>query len=294
MVNMENKMFCYQCEQTAGCAGCMGEIGVCGKTADVAQLQDELTGALIGLAHAVENAGYLPKQAAKVIIEGLFTTLTNVSFDEQAITHQIELTHAKAHMDFINKSIDEIEGELFLRSRQYDTQIKRIATVTGITELSALFILSEIGADMSVFESDRHLCSWAGLTPANNESANKKKSTRCSKAGQYLKPLLIQCALAAVKSKKEPYFAIKYQHLAKRRGKKKAIIAIARMMLTSIYHMLSDNEDFHPDDYEATVHPQKQKPVVLTLDNTLQFLREQGADPETLKLIQRQCAAQAG
>lgn len=156
--------------------------------------------------------------------------------------------HAKAHMDFINKSINEIEAELFLQSRQYDTQIKRIATVTGITELSALFILSEIGADIFVFESDRHLCSWAGFTPANNESASKKK----------------------------------------------AIIAIARMMLTSIYHMLSDNEDFHPDDYEATVHPSKQKPVILTLNNTLQFLREQGAAPETLKLIQQQCAAQAG
>lgn len=56
--------------------------------------------------------------------------------------------------------------------------------------------------------------------------------------------------------------------------------------------MLSDNEDFHPDDYEATINPPKQKPVVLTLDNTLQFLREQGADPETLKLIQQQCVAQ--
>ena len=65
---MDNKMFCYQCEQTAGCAGCTGAIGVCGKTADVAQLQDELTGALIGLAHAVENAGYLPKQASRAII----------------------------------------------------------------------------------------------------------------------------------------------------------------------------------------------------------------------------------
>ena len=74
----------------------------------------------------------------------------------------------------------------------------------------------------------------------------------------------------------------------------KAIIAIARMMLTSIYHMLSDNEDFHPDDYEATINPPKQKPVVLTLDNTLQFLREQGADPETLKLLQQQCATQTG
>lgn len=134
--------------------------------------------------------------------------------------------------DFINQSIDEIEAEFFLRSRQYDTQIKRISTVTGITELSALFILSEIGADMSVFESDRYLCSRADLTPANNESASKKKSTRCSKAGQYLKPLLIQCAPAAVKSKKKPYFSIKYMRLAKRRSKKKAIIAIARMMLT--------------------------------------------------------------
>lgn len=125
-------------------------------------------------------------------------------------------------------------------------RIKRIATLTGTTELSALFILSKIGAGMSVFELDNHLASWAELTPANNESANKKKSIRCSKAGQYLKPLLVQCALAAIISKKEPYFAIKYQRLAKRRGKKKAIIAIARMMLIIIYHMLSNNVDFHP------------------------------------------------
>ena len=197
-------------------------------------------------------------------------------------------------MDFISQSICDIELELFRRSRPYDAQIKRIATITGITELPALLILSEIGADMSVFGSDRHLCSWAGLTPANNESANKKKSTRCSKAGQYLKPLLIQCALAAVKSKKELYFAIKYQRLAKRRGKKKAIIAIARMMLTSIYHMLTNNEDFHPDDYEAIVNPPEQKSVVLNLENALQFLRGQGTDPQTLNLIQQQCAVQPG
>lgn len=204
---------------------------------------------------------------------------------------KFKMLHAKSHMDFINNSIGEIECELFRRSRNYDTQIKRIATIVGITELSSLFILSEIGADMSVFESDRHLCSWAGLIPANNESANKKKSSRCSRAGQYLKPLLLQCALAAVKSKKEPYFAIKYQRLAKRRGKKKAIIAIARMMLTSIYHMLSNNEDFHPDDYEATIHPPKQKPVVLNLTNTFQFLREQGADESMLNQLEQQLSA---
>lgn len=204
---------------------------------------------------------------------------------------KFKMTLSKSHMDFINQAISEIEVELFRRSRPYDSQIKRIATMTGITELSALFILSEIGADMSVFESDHHLVSWAGLTPANNESANKKKSTKCSKAGQYLKPLLIQCALAAVKSKKEPYFAIKYQRLAKRRGKKKAIIAIARMMLTSIYHMLTDSEDFHPDDYEAIVHPSKQKHVMLNLTNTLQFLREQGADESLLLQLENQLSA---
>lgn len=62
-------------------------------------------------------------------------------------------------MDFINKSINEIDVELFLRSRQYDIQIKWIVTVKGITELSVLFILLELGADMFVFESDKYLCS---------------------------------------------------------------------------------------------------------------------------------------
>ena len=78
---MEKNMFCFQCEQTAGCNGCTGKRGVCGKTADVAKAQDELTGALIGLA---KTCGNNPKTADtdRVIIEGLFTTLTNVSFNE--------------------------------------------------------------------------------------------------------------------------------------------------------------------------------------------------------------------
>ena len=103
--------------------------------------------------------------------------------------------------------------------------------------------------------------------------------------------ILFQCALAAVKNRKEPYFHIKYQRLVKNTAKK-AVIAIARMMLTSIYNMLSKKEDFRPDDYEATVNPPKQKPVVLTIENTIQFLREQGIVPETLKFIQQQCVAQ--
>ena len=86
---MSDKMFCFQCEQTAGCAGCTGSAGVCGKTADTAKLQDQLTGALIGLARA--SRGKTPSESSRrAMIEGLFTTITNVSFDEERIREQIE------------------------------------------------------------------------------------------------------------------------------------------------------------------------------------------------------------
>ena len=86
---MSDKMFCFQCEQTAGCTGCTGKSGVCGKTADVAGLQDELTGALIGLARAAR--GNTPSPSTHhVMIEGLFTTVTNVNFNEETMQQQIK------------------------------------------------------------------------------------------------------------------------------------------------------------------------------------------------------------
>lgn len=87
---MENKMFCYQCEQTAGCRGCTGNAGVCGKKADTAQLQDELTGALIGLARATEGTAVPTQTTYQVMLEGLFTTITNVSFDNDAINNMMK------------------------------------------------------------------------------------------------------------------------------------------------------------------------------------------------------------
>lgn len=90
---MDQKMFCYQCEQTAGCAGCTGSAGVCGKTAETARLQDQLVGAMIGLARAAEGVECPGDRVYRTVIEGLFTTLTNVSFDDDAIRAQIEKTH---------------------------------------------------------------------------------------------------------------------------------------------------------------------------------------------------------
>ncbi len=189
---------------------------------------------------------------------------------------------AKKHMKYLDQSIVATEAELFTRVQPYYPLVKHLAEVPGITELSAALILAEIGVDMTVFEDAKHLTSWAGLTPANNESAGKKKSVRISKSGQYLKPLLVQCALAATKSTKETYFARKYLKLKKRRGHKKAIIAIARMMLVCIYHMLFTGETFNPSDYEELKNP-KPAHQEMTVTNALAFLEAQGFD--TSKLV---------
>ena len=129
------------------------------------------------------------------------------------------------------------------------------------------YITAEIGTDMSQFSSSKRLCCWAGLTPGSNESAGKKKSVRITRAGVYLKPALVQCAHAAVKSDKSPYYKKKYESLVKRRGKKRSIIAIARMILTAIYQMLSTGEQWNPSDlYKidmpvALVEKQKAKAI---------------------------------
>ncbi|MBP2629992.1 MAG: transposase [Firmicutes bacterium] len=101
---------------------------------------------------------------------------------------------------------------------------------------------------MSQFVNSKKLCCWAGLTPGNNESAGKKKSVRIIRAGVYLKPALVQVAHASVKSNTSPYYRNKYERIFKRRGKKRAIIAIARMILTAIYNMFINGEKWNPSD----------------------------------------------
>ena len=138
---------------------------------------------------------------------------------------------------------------------------------------------------MTVWEDARHLCSWAGLAPGNNESANKKKSTRITKAGQYLKPLLVQCALAAIKNP-NGYFGIKYRRIKKRRGHKKAIIAIARMMLTCIYKMFQTGEIFNPvdinySDISNEILESKREQII---DNAINTLSKLGIDTSILNL----------
>jgi transposase len=163
----------------------------------------------------------------------------------------------RSHLDYVTKSITELDEKLDMLVKPYEDAINLLCTIPGVNRTSAITIISEIGTDMSQFASSKRLCCWAGLTPGNNESAGKKKSVRITRAGVYLKPALVQVAHAAVKSDEFPYYKIKYERILKRRGKKRAIIAIARMILTAIYHMFVTGEVWNPSDLYKIDMPQE-------------------------------------
>lgn len=182
------------------------------------------------------------------------------------------------HIDNINTYIKLVEEYMTDISSKFQVFIDLACQVPGISILSAIWIIGEIGINMEIFKDASHLTSWAGLTPANNESAGKKHSTRVSKAGVYIKPLLIQCALCAIRDSKNNYYHHKYINIKKRRGHKKAIIAIARMMLTAIFYMFSTGESFNPYDYEYYNKPRSFKRVILNNSNVLNYLNSLGLD----------------
>ena len=126
---------------------------------------------------------------------------------------------------------------------------------------------------MEAFHSAKHLCSSAGLAPTNNESI-EKKSVWVSRNGCYIKPLLVQCANAVVTSKKHPEIRNRYLRLKKRRGHKKAIIAIARMLLTALYHMLKNGENYNAELYRKSDLPPVNREI--TVEQALMIARNQG------------------
>ena len=190
----------------------------------------------------------------------------------------------RAHMDYITAEINDVDSEIesiISSDPDYENAIQFLMTIPGVKRDSAITIISEIGIDMSQFCTSKRLCCWAGLVPGSNESGGKKKSVRITRAGVYLKPALVQCAHAAVKSDKSPYYKKKYESLMKHRGKKRAIVAIARMILTAIFQMLSTGEAWNPSDLykidmpEALVEKQKAKAI----KQALKLLEREGLYP---------------
>ncbi len=212
----------------------------------------------------------LKKKADSVIesIEGY--SITN----EQKLRMKI----IRSHLDYIQSAIADVDSAIDAMVAKHENLIALLQTVPGIDRNSAITIISEIGTDMEQFGSSKRLCCWAGLTPGNNESAGKKKSVRITRAGVYLKPALVQVAHAAVKATDNSYYRLKYEQISKRRGKKRAIIAVARMILTAVFQMLSTGEAWNPSDLFKVDMPQplKEKQLEKAVKQAMKFLEKQG------------------
>lgn len=193
---------------------------------------------------------------------------------ELCVEQAEKLRIIRSHMENLDLCKANLESLILTTAEKYLPQLNLVMTVPGIQSFSAISIISEIGVDMSVFPTSKHLCSWAGLTPQNNESAGKKKTTRISRAGVYIKPLLVQCALCAIRAKQFPEVRNRYFELKKRRGHKKAIIAIARMLLTAIYNILKKNEPYDPELYRRADHPPAHREV--SVEQAIFILQRQG------------------
>ena len=180
----------------------------------------------------------------------------------------------RTHMGRLELCKLNLESLILTTAEKYLPQLNLVLTAPGIQSFAAIGVISEIGVDMSVFPTSKHLCSWAGLTPQNNESAGKKKTTRISRAGTYIKPLLVQCALCAIRAKQFPEVHNRYLSLKKRRGHKKAIIAITRMLLTAIYNMLKKNEPYGPELYHKGDRSPTHREV--SVDEAIFILQRQG------------------
>ena len=271
---------------------------VCMKSSEKNRIQNCMTVSNVGIASVLSDP--FGKTATEIM--SYLLTHTSDSIDERAVRKLIKkgakaksdeiieairgyniesdqakkLELARIHLEYLDGMITQSEVELYVRMKPYYKFVELVSTI----------VLAETGVDMGIFDDAKHLCSWCGLSPTNNESAGKKKSVRISKAGDYLKPMMVQCALAAIKSKKQPYFAIKYGRVKKRRGHKKAIIAIARMMIVCIYHMVSEEKPFTPIDYEELMSPKNHiERVILNENNIFAYLESLGYDSS--KLVKR-------
>ena len=258
------------------------------------RLQNCLTVSNIQLGNVVSDTF---GKSAQAILDKILENPEDTSFDLESLTYKSlkkkipELRDAidgyitpeqagklkviKGHFEDLESRKAELEQLILALATPYQREINIILTAPGIRDtFTAIGIISEIGVNMEAFPSAKHLCSWAGLTPTSNESAGKKKSVRVSKAGCYIKPLLVQCANAVVTSKKHPEIRNRYLRLKKRRGHKKAIIAIARMLLTALYHMLKNGENYNSELYKKTTGIPTDKEI--TVEQALQIAKLHG------------------
>jgi transposase len=180
----------------------------------------------------------------KVLVKRCKSTPEEIEFAINGVMKQssrLLLEFMLRKIERCNREIDEIYDSMLRMSEKYEDAIIIIESIPGMNTLSAIYLIAEIGTDLSSFRTANHLAAWAGLAPKDNKSANKARPSKTKKASQYVKSLLIQCAWAATKTR-NTRLSLWYWRNLKRLGDKKAITAVARKILCYIYAMLKSGE----------------------------------------------------
>lgn len=167
--------------------------------------------------------------------------------------HRFMLKLHLRQIDQLDASIEELEAQARVAVESFRHRVEQLTAIPGISETAAHVLLAEIGTDMSVFPSSGHLLSWAGMCPRSDESAGKRRSTRLRHGAPWLKATLVQIAWPASRQK-DSYFRALFHRLKARRGPKKAIVAVAASILTTVYHLMRDGtvyQDLGPGHFDA-------------------------------------------
>jgi transposase len=157
--------------------------------------------------------------------------------------HRFLLRELMRQLAFLEGQVERFEEEIQRHMPPFEWAAERLMTMPGVDRTAACALIAEIGADMSHFASSRHLASWAGLCPGNNESAGKRRSGKSHRGNRWIKGVMTEIAWAASRTK-DSYSATQYRKLAGHRGKKRALVAVANSLLQAAWHMLSKRQSY--------------------------------------------------
>ena len=157
--------------------------------------------------------------------------------------HRFLITEQLGHIEHLEEAIERLSAELEERLRPFEDDIKFLDSIPGIGRQIAEVLLAEIGWDMSRFPSEKHLASWAGMCPGNNESAGKRRNTKTRKGSRWLRQALIEAAHGAARTKNK-YLKAHFHRVAAHRGKKKALVAVGHSILIISYHLLTRRQNY--------------------------------------------------